>query len=86
MLVHNKVVILLLAALLAVHAGPVYFQQGLLGFLQPTQRPSRNAYPQQQQQRKGRSRYDQICKVHNPNPFAFPGKAPFPAQPLCSYG
>ncbi|CAB3373944.1 Hypothetical predicted protein [Cloeon dipterum] len=74
---------LFVVVLVGAHAGPIFGQQGLLGFLQPsaaTQRPqTANG------QRKGRSRYDHLCRGHNVDPYAFPGRAPYPSAPLCSY-
>lgn len=35
--------------------------------------------------RSGKDRYKALCKVINPDPYAFPGKIPYPAAPLCPY-
>lgn len=35
--------------------------------------------------RQSRSRYDEIARVINPNPYANVGAGPFPAQPFWTY-
>uniref|UniRef100_U5EKY8 Putative conserved secreted protein n=1 Tax=Corethrella appendiculata TaxID=1370023 RepID=U5EKY8_9DIPT len=33
---------------------------------------------------RGRS-YKELCRVINANPYAFPGRVPYPAAPFCPY-
>ncbi|KAI5694217.1 hypothetical protein M8J75_012911 [Diaphorina citri] len=45
-----------------------------------------NPTPARQNERTGRSgkdRYKALCKVINPDPYAFPGRIPYPAAPFC---
>lgn len=48
--------------------------------------PNYNSYQtsttKKRAQKEGRS-YKEICRAINPAPYAFPGKAPFPAVPVC---
>ncbi|CAH0765130.1 unnamed protein product [Bemisia tabaci] len=41
-----------------------------------------NQYPARQG-RSGKEKYNALCKVLNPDPYAFPGKIPYPAAPFC---
>lgn len=43
-------------------------------------------YRQQRRQGKGgKERWKEICRTINPDPFAFPGRAPYPAPPACPW-
>lgn len=35
--------------------------------------------------KSGKERYKQLCRVINPDNYAFPGKIPYPSAPLCPY-
>lgn len=35
--------------------------------------------------KSGKDRYQQLCRVLNPDNYAFPNRIPYPAAPLCSY-
>lgn len=35
--------------------------------------------------KSGKERYKQLCRVLNPDNYAFPGRIPYPAAPLCPY-
>ncbi|CAH1396390.1 unnamed protein product [Nezara viridula] len=35
--------------------------------------------------RQSRDYYKTSCRIINPDPYAFPGRAPYPAQPFCPY-
>lgn len=58
-----------------------------------TNKPSRNVgyagYPSAnnapQRQRSGRDRFRSICRAHNADAYAFPGRVPYPAANLCPY-
>ncbi|KAK2587143.1 hypothetical protein KPH14_002901 [Odynerus spinipes] len=39
----------------------------------------------QRQGRGGKERWKEICRTINPNPFAFPGRVPYPAAPVCPW-
>lgn len=47
--------------------------------VRPAQAPQQ---PKRRTTKAGRS-YKDICRVVNPNPYAFPGKFPYPAVPIC---
>lgn len=42
-----------------------------------------SSYPTKQRTHKEGRSYKEICKAINPSPYAFPGKSPFPAVPVC---
>ena len=48
-----------------------------------------NANGRNQQYREGRGggkeRWKQICRTVNPDPYAFAGRAPYPAAPVCPW-
>jgi hypothetical protein len=35
--------------------------------------------------RSGRDHFRSICRTINPDNYAFPGRVPYPAAPLCPY-
>ncbi|XKL61956.1 hypothetical protein PGB90_001789 [Kerria lacca] len=35
--------------------------------------------------KSGKERYKQLCRVLNPDNYAFPEKIPYPAAPICPY-
>jgi len=37
------------------------------------------------QSRGGKERWKQICKTINPDAYAFPGRVPYPAAPVCPW-
>lgn len=37
------------------------------------------------QGRDGKERWKQICRTINPDPYAFPGRVPYPAAPICPW-
>jgi hypothetical protein len=43
---------------------------------------SRRSQQRPKTTKAGRS-YKDICRVINPNPYAFPNKVPFPSAPVC---
>jgi len=42
-------------------------------------------YRQYRQGRGGKERWKQICKTINVDPYAFPGRVPYPAAPICPW-
>lgn len=42
-------------------------------------------YQQYRQGRGGKERWKQICKTINPDSYAFPGRVPYPAAPVCPW-
>ncbi|KAF4532897.1 hypothetical protein B566_EDAN001501 [Ephemera danica] len=41
--------------------------------------------PAATRQRTGRDRFRSLCRAHNADPYAFPGRNPYPGVPLCPY-
>lgn len=37
------------------------------------------------QGKAGKERWKEICRTSNPDPFAFPGRAPYPSVPVCPW-
>lgn len=37
------------------------------------------------QSRGGKERWKQICRTINPDSYAFPGRVPYPAAPVCPW-
>lgn len=45
-------------------------------------------YKNQQYRRHGKGgkeRWKDICRTINPDPYAFPGRAPYPSAPICPW-
>ncbi|KAG8231667.1 hypothetical protein J437_LFUL007441 [Ladona fulva] len=77
---HTFWILFFAAALLAgCPASPIFdvFGLGSLG----NRRPSGGGGGQ----RTGRERWKKICRAHNADPYAFPGRVPYPSAPLCPY-
>lgn len=41
--------------------------------------------PQYRQGRGGKERWKQICRTINPDPYAYAGRVPYPAAPVCPW-
>lgn len=42
-------------------------------------------YRQYRQGRGGKERWKEICRTINVDPYAFPGRAPYPVGPVCPW-
>lgn len=69
------VIILVLTIMMTIDAAP--WLNWFLGDF-----PTRTSY---RHPKSGKDRYKQLCRVLNPDNYAFPDRIPYPAAPLCPY-
>lgn len=43
----------------------------------------KNQQSRRQQGKRGGERWKEICRTINPDPYAFPGRIPYPSVPIC---
>lgn len=43
----------------------------------------KNQQSKRRQEKRGEERWKEICRMINPDPYAFPDRVPYPSVPIC---
>ncbi|BES96318.1 Hypothetical protein NTJ_09127 [Nesidiocoris tenuis] len=80
-LLASVLVVLLMAGSSTSAPAPFWFDE-----LFPSRRSNSNpSQPRAGRALSGAEQYKRNCRIINPDPYAFPGKIPFPSVPVCPY-